>query len=91
MVKRAVTPKRIRASIRRALIVNLILLNLLLCSQLQADDAPDAALLEFLAEGQQDGEHWVDPIQVQEMTSNEQNIDKTQAKPEQTSQEQGRD
>jgi len=82
---------KVNTGLRRILKVNIILLNLLLCSQLQADDAPDAAFLEFLAEGQQDGEHWVDPIQVQEMTSNEQNTDSTQTKPEHTAQEQGDD
>ena len=79
------------AGIHRLLKINLILLTLLLSSQLQADDAPDAAFLEFLAEGQQDGEHWVDPIQVQEMTSNDQSKDTSQAKPEHTAQEQGDD
>ena len=81
----------VKPGIRRLLKVNLFLIFLLVSSQLQADDAPDAALLEFLAEGQQDGEHWVDPIQVQEMTSNEQNIDTTQTKPEKTAQEQQHD
>jgi len=75
--------------------VYLFLVSLLWSTHLWADETPDAALLEFLGEAQQDGEHWMDPIQVQEMTSNERDIkqdnETTQSKSEHVSQEQHRD